>query len=291
MEKNFIFDNLTTIILCIACLCFGVYQCTESKKNAAKGDLDNGAQTVVTSGVLCTFLGIAIALLNFEAGDIVKSIPIFLDSMKAAFFTSIIGMGFGMYIKVFIQASVEQKREQMFINTFKAFADSESVEVAKKRQEEYVQRMEKAGTALENSGALLGMFTEKIVPQMKEQFEQCAHLQEQMIKTAENLNKLIDTATEGVKTIGSAEKQINDIAETVNKRNEADFAALNKMVLSYNATVAKITTNNNEYAKTIATMGGAIRATSDRLVDNYNNLINRINELDRFMRAHGGQYR
>ena len=291
MEKNFIFDNLTTIILCIACLCFGVYQCTESKKNAAKGDLDNGAQTVVTSGVLCTFLGIAIALLNFDAGDIVKSIPIFLDSMKAAFFTSIIGMGFGMYIKVFIQAPVEQKREQMFINTFKAFADSESVEVAKKRQEEYVTRMEKAGTALENSGALLGMFTEKIVPQMQEQFEQCARLQKQMIETAEKLNKLIDTAQKGVETIGSAEKQINGIAEAINKRNEGNCATLNRMASAYNATLGQLTVNNNKYASTIATMGGAIRATSDRLVDNYNNLINRINELDRFMRAHGGQYR
>ena len=79
----------------------------KSYLNAQKNIADNGAQIVVTVGVLLTFVGIAIGLYNFDtnAANMVNSINDFLEGMKLAFWTSIIGMIFGLIIK-FLQRKV-----------------------------------------------------------------------------------------------------------------------------------------------------------------------------------------
>ena len=47
---------------------------------------------ISTLGVLGTFLGITIGLLNFNSNDLDASIPLLLDGLKTAFFTSLAGM-------------------------------------------------------------------------------------------------------------------------------------------------------------------------------------------------------
>lgn len=47
---------------------------------------------ISTLGVLGTFAGITKGLMNFDTGDLDHSIPLLLDGMKTAFFTSLLGM-------------------------------------------------------------------------------------------------------------------------------------------------------------------------------------------------------
>ena len=100
----------------IVCVGFAV----NSLHNARQNIIDNGAQFVATIGVLCTFGGISYALYNFSTNtdNMITSIDIFLDSMKLAFVTSIIGMGAGLAIK-FVQANVEHKKEVEHDETLK----------------------------------------------------------------------------------------------------------------------------------------------------------------------------
>lgn len=51
-------------------------------------------------GVLGTFVGILIGLLDFEVADISKSVPQLLEGMKTAFVTSVFGMGGGILVKL-----------------------------------------------------------------------------------------------------------------------------------------------------------------------------------------------
>ncbi len=80
---------------------------------------DGGAQLVVTVGVLFTFGGIAYGLYNFDTNtaNMVESINTFLDGMKTAFYTSIIGMGFGIGIKIWIQPSIERSENNFVKGT------------------------------------------------------------------------------------------------------------------------------------------------------------------------------
>jgi hypothetical protein len=45
-----------------------------------------------TLGILGTFIGITLGLLKFDVGNINASIPVLIDGLKTAFFTSIVGM-------------------------------------------------------------------------------------------------------------------------------------------------------------------------------------------------------
>ena len=55
---------------------------------------------LTTIGVLGTFVGIFIGLVNFDVGNIDKSVPLFLEGMKIAFVTSILGMGSAVFLRV-----------------------------------------------------------------------------------------------------------------------------------------------------------------------------------------------
>ncbi len=103
-------DSSFWLIVGCAVVCVGIagYSYYKARKNI----VDDGAQHVVTIGVLCTFGGIAVALYNFDTNteNMIKSIDIFLDSMKFAFVTSIIGMGAGLVIKFFQWKLVEREK-------------------------------------------------------------------------------------------------------------------------------------------------------------------------------------
>jgi hypothetical protein len=55
---------------------------------------------LTTIGVLGTFVGILIGLMNFDVTDISKSVPQLLDGMKTAFVTSVFGMSGGISVKL-----------------------------------------------------------------------------------------------------------------------------------------------------------------------------------------------
>jgi len=70
-----------------------------SKNSFARDLNDNAQSTLATIGVLGTFYGIYLGLLEFDVKDIDGSIPKLLDGLKLAFVTSILGMGLGIVHK------------------------------------------------------------------------------------------------------------------------------------------------------------------------------------------------
>lgn len=103
---------MITIISVILCVLFSAYTIAKSKSNSSQGIIDNGSQNVVTVGVIFIFIGIAISLFNFNTDPktMGESINIFLDGMKSAFYTSIIGMIAGLIIK-YIQSGTKQRSD------------------------------------------------------------------------------------------------------------------------------------------------------------------------------------
>ena len=103
-----IIAGLFTIGLC----CFFGYRSWQNKKN---GIIDDGAQQAVTIGVTFTFIGIIAALWDFNVTDvdnIKQTITQFLNGMKTAFITSIIGIISSILIKIFIQGSIERQAQE-----------------------------------------------------------------------------------------------------------------------------------------------------------------------------------
>lgn len=56
---------------------------------------------IVTIGVLGTFVGVFTGLQGFDTNDIRTSVPLLLDGMKTAFFTSIVGMTLSVALSIY----------------------------------------------------------------------------------------------------------------------------------------------------------------------------------------------
>lgn len=54
--------------------------------------IDQLPNVISTLGVLGTFLGITVGLMSFDTSDLDRSIPLLLEGLKTAFFTSLFGM-------------------------------------------------------------------------------------------------------------------------------------------------------------------------------------------------------
>ncbi|MEE9240802.1 MAG: hypothetical protein V3U53_06405 [bacterium] len=75
---------------------------TRSRSTFAKEFTKNATTSMTTIGVLGTFLGIYLGLLEFDVKDIDGSIPPLLDGLKLAFITSILGMGLSTFYRSII---------------------------------------------------------------------------------------------------------------------------------------------------------------------------------------------
>ena len=68
--------------------------------------------TILTSlGILGTFIGIVIGLLNFDTNDIDKSIPFLLEGLKVAFVSSFVGMFFSILLKIILALNFGKTHE------------------------------------------------------------------------------------------------------------------------------------------------------------------------------------
>lgn len=88
--------SLTLVLIIIGFALWGyVYIDSQQKKDKLldhRGFIEMIPSLVSTLGVLGTFAGITLGLLFFETKDLSQSIPLLLDGLKTAFFTSLAGM-------------------------------------------------------------------------------------------------------------------------------------------------------------------------------------------------------
>lgn len=73
--------------------------------------LENLPTFISTLGVIGTFLGITLGLLNFDTNDLDNSIPLLLESLKTAFFTSLAGMVGSIILNHFINSLFDNKEK------------------------------------------------------------------------------------------------------------------------------------------------------------------------------------
>ena len=85
---------LTGLILGVAVICYFYVRYQKSHNNliSKRRWIEQIPSLVSTLGVLGTFFGITVGLLNFDSMNLDLSIPNLLDGLKTAFFTSLAGM-------------------------------------------------------------------------------------------------------------------------------------------------------------------------------------------------------
>ena len=94
-DKLMLFTLIYVGITIILTICFWLY-IKHLKRNGKlqnhRRGVENMPSFISTLGVLGTFGGITLGLMNFDTGDLNASIPLLLEGLKTAFYTSLAGM-------------------------------------------------------------------------------------------------------------------------------------------------------------------------------------------------------
>lgn len=91
-------NSVTELFIWIMVAIF-VVAVLEGKKGSHGQFLEHAPAVLVSLGILGTFIGIVIGLLDFNAHDIKNSIEGLLDGLKTAFITSLVGMSLSLVLK------------------------------------------------------------------------------------------------------------------------------------------------------------------------------------------------
>ena len=103
----------TGIILCVAIICWIYVWVQKNQGNLIikRRWIEQIPSFVSTLGVLGTFWGITMGLLEFNSNDLEASIPMLLDGLKTAFFTSLAGMIGSLFLSRIISRYFDKQDE------------------------------------------------------------------------------------------------------------------------------------------------------------------------------------
>ena len=198
----------------IACAAYSILEIIRSIKDKKKGYIGNQAQNVISVGVLFTFVGVAIGLMNFDTNPdtMGNSINIFLNGMKTAFYTSIIGMIAALIIK-YIQSGVESSADQRYKDSLDdikeiSFAVTQNTDVIKAALKDLKDSVDAGST--EKLSAELNNFSsvmQEFITASKNSQQDMKLLSDSMASQANLLSTLSNSLTQSINESGKNQLQ------------------------------------------------------------------------------------
>ncbi len=206
---------------------------------SAKTDNHQDYKSIIISiGVLGTFLGIFLGLIEFDTSDIKESVPILLEGLKTAFITSI----FGMFISIFLSIIQKSNGKGDIEDELQVFNSMnthlEKLSVLKNIDEKFKQldtlplintKLDSMDTSLKNFSHDISSVKEQMSSDQKKLFE---FLEKNLDKVNQSLEDAIDTLSEGAteEIIKALENVIQDFNQNLTEQFGENFKQLNESV-------------------------------------------------------------
>lgn len=184
---------------------------------------------IMSTGVLGTFVGIFVGLLGFDTTKVTDSIPLLLDGLKVAFYTSIVGMGIAIALNI-----AQKGRKKM--STPKSGTEYLNAQLQKLEMLEHLEELKNVSRMynfLQESFARHEKARESEQRAENERFTATQHLLQQGFAGIETslaaaLEKLAKGASEGL--IEALAGVIRDFNKNLNEQFGQNFVELNNAV-------------------------------------------------------------
>lgn len=274
-------SNIVTVLFCGAV----VYLMLKYRKQQS---MANDLPGIVTSiGVMGTFVGIFLGLLNFDPRNLEASVPALLEGLKTAFITSIFGMGAAFMLK--IQSSLRGVVEGAAPQSAGATIDTLAglLERAHKSSVESAKESEARLKSIET--AIVGDGESTIHTQIIKMRTSIADKQEELIKEFKTF--AVQMAENNSKAfIKALEEVIRDFNTKITEQFGDNFKQLNLAVgqllewqENYKLQIERMVAQLDQSAKAIDSVSvsvGAISAKSESLVAAAQSLESILRELN-----------
>ena len=193
-------------------------------------EINTLTSVITVTGVLGTFIGIFIALIQFNTWDIEGSVPALLTGMKFAFTTSIIAMGSSVFLRLKVMWQDDKQKEQ---NTEEssagATADDIHQELRSMRQLLVEQRQEIGRHLSDIGNALSGDGDTTLLTQLK---ILRLEIQDRMGDLVNEFRNFAEQVTENntQALIQALEEVMRDFNAKINEQFGDNFKRLNEAV-------------------------------------------------------------
>lgn len=242
-------DTFTIVACCVIFVAFiaaWLYVANTSNEELPKRRkwIDQLPSIISTLGVLGTFLGITRGLVSFNTATLDLSIPILLDGLKTAFFTSLLGMTGSLILNRIVSAKFDkeqkssdiEKAARMIIDAMNA-NQRELPRLFKDNNENLVSTLSKDETV---------KVIRQDVEQLKDDLEEIKGLSQELRDIAKGLSGINQ---EIKKTLANVSTSNSSIAEELPRLKAvavtatASISALDNNVNDIEAAVSTINTN------------------------------------------------
>jgi methyl-accepting chemotaxis protein len=242
-------DTFTIVACCVIFVAFiaaWLYVANTSNEELPKRRkwIDQLPSIISTLGVLGTFLGITRGLVSFNTATLDLSIPILLDGLKTAFFTSLLGMTGSLILNRIVSAKFDkeqkssdiEKAARMIIDAMNA-NQRELPRLFKDSNENLVSTLSKDETV---------KVIRQDVEQLKDDLEEIKGLSQELRDIAKGLSGINQ---EIKKTLANVSTSNSSIAEELPRLRAvavtatASISALDNNVHDIEAAVSTINTN------------------------------------------------
>ena len=242
-------DTFTIVACCVIFVAFiaaWLYVANTSNEELPKRRkwIDQLPSIISTLGVLGTFLGITRGLVSFNTATLDLSIPILLDGLKTAFFTSLLGMTGSLILNRIVSAKFDkeqkssdiEKAARMIIDAMNA-NQRELPRLFKDSNENLVSTLSKDETV---------KVIRQDVEQLKDDLEEIKGLSQELRDIAKGLsgiNQEIKKTLANVSTSNSSMAEELPRLRAVAVTATASISALDNNVHDIEAAVSTINTN------------------------------------------------
>lgn len=242
-------DTFTIVACCVIFVAFiaaWLYVANTSNEELPKRRkwIDQLPSIISTLGVLGTFLGITRGLVSFNTATLDMSIPILLDGLKTAFFTSLLGMTGSLILNRIVSAKFDkeqkssdiEKAARMIIDAMNA-NQRELPRLFKDSNENLVSTLSKDETV---------KVIRQDVEQLKDDLEEIKGLSQELKDIAKGLsgiNQEIKKTLANVSTSNSSMAEELPRLRAVAVTATASISALDNNVHDIEAAVSTINTN------------------------------------------------
>ena len=279
-------DSFTIIACCVILValiaaCLYVANTSDDDLPKRRKWIDQLPSIISTLGVLGTFLGITRGLVSFNTATLDTSIPILLDGLKTAFFTSLLGMTGSMILNRIVSAKFdkEQKKSEiekaarMIIDAMNA-NQKELPRLLKDSNENLVSTLSKDETV---------KVIRQDVEQLKDDLEEIKGLSQELRDIAKGLaglNQEMKNALANISTSNSSISEELPRLRAVAVTATASLSAIDNNVHDIEEAVSTINTNVSDVTERLETDLEEVKSSLSSIYERQDEIKDAIAEID-----------
>jgi len=250
-----------------------------------------GLPTLMSSlGVLGTFAGITMGLINFDPENLDASIPLLLSGLKTAFFTSLTGMVGSIILSKLVSSGFDEKDKGVSDINQAAGLISRSISQMEKSSEEKLEEMSKRLAKFTDSQNDFMNSISQFMDSQNKLSQAIADSVSTLSNNSKEIKALLDSKLEGIESKSETSlSKLSEVKDAINSTKEAVDRTKDAIDDSKDAVCKAVSNSEQSIKEAIGNssdnISGSVGNVEKAVISNTETLKGTISDVERAMMA------